>query len=39
MAWDVNLDVGVQILDYRGLVLITGGGSQAAATGPCNRKG
>ena len=34
MAWDVNLDIGVQILDFRGLVLITGGGTQLAATGP-----
>jgi hypothetical protein len=31
-AWDVNLDIGCKILDYRGLVLLTGGGSQLAAT-------
>jgi hypothetical protein len=34
MAWDVNLDIGVCALDYRGMVLLTGGGSQLAATGP-----
>ena len=34
MSWDVNLDIGAKILDYRGLVLLTGGGSQLAATGP-----
>jgi hypothetical protein len=33
-AWDVNLDIGAKILDYRGFVLLTGGGSQLAATGP-----
>ena len=33
-AWDVNLDIGSKILDYRGMVLLTGGGSQLAATGP-----
>lgn len=33
-AWDVNMDIGAKILDYRGLVLITGGGSQLTATGP-----
>ncbi|MGO9111161.1 MAG: hypothetical protein ACLP9L_18205, partial [Thermoguttaceae bacterium] len=34
MAWDVNLDIGVLPLDFRGFVLITGQGAQAAATGP-----
>jgi len=33
-AWDVNMDIGAKILDYRGLVLLTGGGSQLTATGP-----
>ena len=33
-AWDVNLDIGVQILDFRGIVCLTSGYSQAAATGP-----
>ncbi len=32
--WDVNLDIGVKILDYRGIVCLTSGYSQAAATGP-----
>jgi hypothetical protein len=34
MSWDANLDIGAKILDFRGLVLITGGGSQLAATSP-----
>jgi hypothetical protein len=29
--FDVNLDIGVKILDFRGFVLITGGGSQKSA--------
>jgi hypothetical protein len=34
IAWDVSMDVGICPLDYRGLVLINGGGTQLAATGP-----
>ena len=34
MAWDVNLDIGVRALDFRGLQLLTGNGSQAAVGGP-----
>lgn len=33
-AWDVNMDIGAKILDYRGFVQLTGGGTQLAATGP-----
>ena len=32
MSWDVNLDIGAKTLDFRGLVLLTGGGSQQAAS-------
>jgi hypothetical protein len=32
--WDANLDIGVKILDYRGIICLTSGYSQAAATGP-----
>jgi len=32
--WDANIDIGVKILDYRGIVCLTSGYSQAAATGP-----
>jgi hypothetical protein len=34
MGWDVSMDIGTKILDFRGLVLLTGGGSQLGATGP-----
>jgi hypothetical protein len=34
MSWDVNLDIGVQVLDFRGFVLINGGDTQLAASGP-----
>ena len=34
MSWDVNLDIGALPLDYRSFVLLTGNGSQLAATGP-----
>ena len=30
MSWDVNLDIGVRGLDFRGMQLITSGGTQAA---------
>jgi hypothetical protein len=33
MSWDVNLDIGVAGLDFRGLTLLTSGGTQAAASG------
>ena len=32
--WDCNLDIGVKILDFRGMVCLTSGYSALAATGP-----
>ena len=34
IAWDASMDIGVCPLDFRGFQLITGGGTQLAATGP-----